>query len=91
MPEEKSKKRLNRTKRLAAKHLEKMGYKPVPAGCVIGIRASEIRIAWIVVEKMTDADKRVLRSIPAPNNLTKEIWIRRASRGGPVEFEIHPL
>lgn len=84
MAEENVKKRLNRAIRAAIKILESVDYKIMVLGKanvfnIEVIREKEIKKIRIVVDKITDKDKKLVKDFKLPEICTKESWCRNHS------------
>jgi hypothetical protein len=86
------KKRSERAKQKAERDLEAMGYDVVQSDnrrvCLIGFRRQEVRLVKICLDRITSNDTAVVRSISAPENCSREIWLRKERS---CEFEVHKL
>ena len=87
MGEEAVKRRLIRAKKMAENILRKSGYEIIPSTnknfCLVGTRRAEVRMIRIVIDKISDEDKKVVSLFSLPGSCTREIWCKRGN-----EFEI---
>ena len=88
------KRRLARAKIRAGEMLQGMGYGVIQSDnstfCILGVRNREIRMVRVVIDEVTDVDKRRVREFPQkPDNCSCEIWCKRLSRIGFEMTEIN--
>ena len=85
-------KRSERAKQKAERDLVSMGYDVIQSDnrrlCLIGFRSHEIRLVKICLDRITPSDMATVRTINAPANCSREIWIRKERSYG---FEIHKI